>query len=157
MSFQSCSLSGSTLPFQPSSWRGGCAGLAEGRSGAPGRRWRASHWVRRRRRWQSGRWSTRDDRRLQVLRPDAAENLSLGRSPISGRTGLRSGRASLVWPGSLVCSCGCCRNPAVLAWSGGWRVEAKLRCLRHRVEGDTSPQKGCCRATLGCCAGTIVE
>ncbi len=27
----------------------------------------------------------------------------------------------------------------------------------HRVEGDTPPPNGCCTATLGCCAGTIME
>jgi RHS repeat-associated protein len=30
----------------------------------------------------------------------------------------------------------------------------KERCLRHRVEGDTSPPNGCCRATCGCCRVT---
>ena len=33
----------------------------------------------------------------------------------------------------------------------------KEHAASHRLEGDTSPQNGCCRATLGCCAGTTLE
>jgi hypothetical protein len=37
------------------------------------------------------------------------------------------------------------------------RPREKIRCLRHRDEGDTSPQNGSCGVTAGCCAVTQIE